>query len=67
MPAGSNVSAAWQAANDEAVPTGNITEAHWNILQERERLYAAGLSKPLPIEEAFRQIRETFRKEHPGM
>lgn len=40
-----------------------IPESHWNILQEREIRYKAGLSKPIPVEEAFRQIRETFRKE----
>jgi len=41
-------------------------EAHLNILREREARYAAGLSKPIPAEEAFPQIRETLRKEQAG-
>jgi len=51
---------AFAAAEDD---DDDIPEAHLNILREREARYAAGLSKDIPAEEAFRQILETLRKE----
>ncbi|WP_449067336.1 addiction module protein [Prosthecobacter sp.] len=47
------------AEDDDA----DIPESHLNILREREARYAAGLSKDIPAEEAFRQIMETLRRE----
>jgi hypothetical protein len=40
-----------------------IPQWHLDILEEREELYRKGLDQPIPVEEAFRQIRETLRKE----
>jgi hypothetical protein len=40
-----------------------IPQWHLDMLEEREELYRKGLDQPIPVEEAFRQIRETLRKE----
>jgi len=47
------------AMNDETT----IPEAHWEILMERERLYQQGGDRAIPVEEAFRQIREKLHTE----
>ncbi|MES2593907.1 MAG: addiction module protein [Verrucomicrobiota bacterium] len=41
----------------------DIPEWHLEILEEREKLRAAGLDESIPAEEAFRQIRERFQQE----
>lgn len=38
----------------------DIPESHWEILMERERLYAQGLDPAIPWEEAKRELRKKW-------
>lgn len=52
-----------ERVQDQMEKEEEIPQWQMDILKERETLYRKGLDEPIPVEEAFRQIRETLRKE----